>query len=412
MQTKNKANLALGISAAGFIGTMAAGGTGFLPGLLHHGFLAATIGGLADWFAVTAIFHKPLGISYRTDILRRNRPRIMDAIVTFASDDLLSTENIMRVIEEQDTARLLVEYLAYRGGRERVHEVVEAALLRGVADIDTAAVAAELSPAIHEGLQSFALEDVLADLLKMMAEEEHSVRILESLLAISQRLLASEPLQQVLLARITSLRQQYEKDSAGRAFVLASLDITDERILAMLLERAQQQLRMMLAEPTESYASVKAGLETMLRALSQDTRLRAILQERKEQLLEQFDIESGLARWLEVNLKGEDPFWLPQVHGFIDARIDDFMHSDPWQRRFDQFVKQFVEDELTKHHDLIPGIIRERLAEFSDDELVEFVETKVQDDLQMIRINGSLVGSLVGMGLYLVVTVLERMWGL
>ena len=167
MQTKNKANLALGISAAGFIGTMAAGGTGFLPGLLHHGFLAATIGGLADWFAVTAIFHKPLGISYRTDILRRNRPRIMDAIVTFASDDLLSTENIMRVIEEQDTARLLVEYLAYRGGRERVHEVVEAALLRGVADIDTAAVAAELSPAIHEGLQSFALEDVLADLLKI-----------------------------------------------------------------------------------------------------------------------------------------------------------------------------------------------------------------------------------------------------
>ena len=216
----------------------------------------------------------------------------------------------------------------------------------------------------------------------------------------------------MLLARITSLRQQYEKDSAGRAFVLASLDITDERILAMLLERAQQQLRMMLAEPTESYASVKAGLETMLRALSQDTRLRAILQERKEQLLEQFDIESGLARWLEVNLKGEDPFWLPQVHGFIDARIDDFMHSEPWQRRFDQFVKQFVEDELTKHHDLIPGIIRERLAEFSDDELVAFVENKVQDDLQMIRINGSLVGSLVGMGLYLVVMVLERMWGL
>jgi uncharacterized membrane-anchored protein YjiN (DUF445 family) len=391
---------------------MAAGGTGFWPGLLHHGFLAATIGGLADWFAVTAIFHKPLGISYRTDILRRNRPRIMEAIVTFASDDLLSTENIMRVIEEQDSARLLVEYLEHRGGRERVHEAVEAVLLRAVADLDTAAVAAELSPAIHEGLRSFALEDVLADLLKMMAEEAHSVRILESLLAISQRLLASEPLQQVLLTRITSLRQQYEKDSAGRAFVLASLGITDERILSMLLERAQRQLRTMLAEPTESYASVKAGLETMLRALSQDTRLRAILQERKEQLLEQFDIEAGLARWLELNLKGDNPFWLPQVHGFLDARMDDFIHSAPWQRRFDRFVKQFVEDELTKHHALIPGLIRERLAEFSDDELVAFVENKVQDDLQMIRINGALVGSLVGIGLYLVVTVLERMWGL
>ena len=91
MQKKNKANLALGISAAGFVGTLAAGGSGFAAGLFHHGFLAATIGGLADWFAVTALFRKPLGISYRTDVLRRNRKRIMDAIVTFASDDLLST---------------------------------------------------------------------------------------------------------------------------------------------------------------------------------------------------------------------------------------------------------------------------------------------------------------------------------
>ena len=412
MQTKNKANLALGISAAGLIGTMAAGGTGFLPGLLHHGFLAATIGGLADWFAVTAIFHKPLGISYRTDILRRNRSRIMDAIVTFASEDLLSTKNIMRVIEAQDTARLLVEYLEHRGGRERAHEVVENVLLRAVENLDTAAVAAELSPAIREGLQTFALEDIVSDLLEMLAEEEHSERILASLLAISQRLLESDPLQQVLLSRITSLRQQYEKDSAGRAFVLASLGITDARILELLLMRMQQQLKTMLAEPTESYASIKAGLETMLRALSQDARLRDILQDRKEQLLAGLDLEGGLARWLETNLKGEAPFWLPQVHAFLDGRMDDFSRSEPWQRRFDRLVKQFVDDELVKHHALIPGIIRERLDEFSDEELVAFVEAKVQDDLQMIRINGSLVGALVGMGLYLVVTLLERMWGL
>ena len=61
---------------------------------------------------------------------------------------------------------------------------------------------------------------------------------------------------------------------------------------------------------------------------------------------------------------------------------------------------------------LITGIIRERLNEFSDDELVAFVEGKVQDDLQMIHINGSLVGSLVGMGLYLLMAAAERMWGL
>ena len=67
--------------------------------------------------------------------------------------------------------------------------------------------------------------------------------------------------------------------------------------------------------------------------------------------------------------------------------------------------------ELVKHHDLIPGLIREHLNGLSDDELVTFMEDKVQDDLQMIRINGSVVGALVGMGLYVLIALAERVWG-
>ena len=89
MQKENQANLALAVSVFGAIGT-AGQGSSLLVTTLHHGFLAATIGGLADWFAVKAIFGRPLGISHRTDILRRNRARIMESLVLFSSDDLLS----------------------------------------------------------------------------------------------------------------------------------------------------------------------------------------------------------------------------------------------------------------------------------------------------------------------------------
>lgn len=411
MQKKNKANLALGISAAGFLGTMALPG-GFLPGLLHHGFLAATIGGMADWFAVTAIFRKPLGISYRTDILRRNRGRIMDAIVTFASEDLLSTENIMRVIREQDAAKLMVEYLQHRGGREKLHEVVDIVLLKAVNDMDTKMIAHELAPSIKEGLSSLALENIVSELLRMLSEEKHSTRLLKSLLTIGQKVLASEALQSVLLEHIKVLRQNYEKDSAGRAFVLSSMGLTDERILQILIERLQKQLEDMLSGKTESYAHVKAGLEMMFMSFSHDNRLRDMMIDRKEQLLSHIDIEGLMARWMDWNLKGEHPFWLDQINHFLDDRIDDFAVSHAWQHHFDRFVKDFIESELVKHHNLIPGLIRERLNEFTDDELIAFVEAKVQDDLQMIRINGSVVGSLVGMGLFLVVTAVERIWGL
>ena len=410
MQKKNKANLALGLSAAGFLGTMS--WSGFLPAMLHHGFIASTIGGLADWFAVTAIFHKPLGISYRTDILRRNRERIMDAIVTFASDDLLSTKNIMSVINTQDTAKLMADYLSHRGGREKVHEVVDTILLKAVNDMDTRAIADELAPAIREGLNSLALENLLTSLMQMLAEEKHSTRILASLLTIGQQVLASPAFKTVLLEHIEILRKNYEKDSAGRAFILSSLGFTNEKIMQIIVTRLQNKMQDMLSRQSESYAGVKAAMETMFRSFSHDERLQEILRDKKEQLLAAIDINGFLVRWMEWNLKGENPFWLKNINAFIDDRIDAFITSPVWQHHFDSFLKNFLGDELNKHHNLIPGIIRERLAEFSDVELVAFVESKVQDDLQMIRINGSVVGAMVGMGLYLLVTLAERMWGL
>ena len=411
MQKKNKANLALGLSAAGFLGTLGIQG-GFGAGLLHHGFLAATIGGLADWFAVTAIFRRPLGIAYRTDILRRNRPRIMDAIVQFASEDLLSTENIMKVLRQQDTAALMVDYLEHRGGRQRVQEVACQVLLKGINALDTTRVARELAPSIRDGLKSLALEDVLMDLVRMLSEEKHSKSMLHSFLTIGREVISSPVFQQVMLSHISLLRKEYEGDSAGRALVLEMMDLSDEKILAILDEKLQKQLQELLEGQTQSYASLKAGFETMLRNFSEDESLHQLLKEWKDSLVGRLELETMLERWLEANVKGEEPFWLPGFRAFVDSNVDKFVKSEQLQRDFDKKLKDFLETELSKHHSLIPGLIRERLAEFNDDELVEFVETRVQDDLQMIRINGAIVGSLVGMGLYILVTLAERMWGL
>ena len=412
MEKKNKANLALGISAAGCVGTLALGGVGFLPGLLQHGFLAATIGGLADWFAVTAIFHKPLGISYRTDILRRNSQRIMEAIVQFASEDLLSTEHIMSILSQQDTGRLMAEYLQQRGGREQVQTVVTAVLLRSAAELDTQALARELAPAVRQGLQGFAVEDITAAMLTRLAEEQHSQRILQSLLTLSRQVLHAPAMQQVLLAHVTVLREAYERDHFGRNFLMGLLGLDDARILEIFNENLDAWLDKMLGGQTESYAAVRAGLEMLLRRLAQDESLQAMLARGKVQLLERIDIEGLIAGWMEANLKSEQPFWLTPLHTFIDQQIDHFCQSATLQRHFNSFLQAFLREELEKHHALIPQLIRERLDDLTDDQLVSLVESKVQDDLQMIRINGAIVGSLVGMGLYLLVSLAERMWGL
>ena len=80
-----------------------------------------------------------------------------------------------------------------------------------------------------------------------------------------------------------------------------------------------------------------------------------------------------------------------------------FVENDEWQARVDGAIKAWMAQELETNHSVITALIEERLNGLSDEELVEFTEEKVADDLQMIRINGSVVGALAGMALSVVV---------
>ena len=99
-----------------------------------------------------------------------------------------------------------------------------------------------------------------------------------------------------------------------------------------------------------------------------------------------------------------------QCVSFIDEQIDNLVQHPVRQAKLDKWIKTILFQVISKYHHIIPETIQARLDEFSDEELVEFVEGHIADDIQMIRINGAMVGSLVGMGLYALIYVAERMW--
>ena len=111
-------------------------------------------------------------------------------------------------------------------------------------------------------------------------------------------------------------------------------------------------------------------------------------------------------------MKGSHPFWVPYLKEILHEKLDVFVHSEGWQHRADRWLKDLAAAEVEKHHEMIADFVRDYLNQKSDDELIAFVEGKVRTDLQMIRVNGAIVGAFVGMGLSLLVTLAERMWGL
>ena len=408
MQKENQANLALAISVLGTIGT-AGQGSSLLLTTVHHGFLAATIGGLADWFAVKAIFGRPLGISHRTDILRRNRARIMESLVLFSSDDLLSKKNIMDVIEREQIGALVVEYLQHRGGRERLIDAAVDILRHVASDVDSRHISKELTPYVIQALHALPLEESFVELLNVLTEEPHADRIFNMLIRMGLQLVRTQIFQDMLRENIASIRTEYEVDGMIRAFVLSFFDA--EMIAAWLTERLEEILRSVTDGDDRQHRDGVQALVSFITSLRTDPNLHEALYRYKMHVIEHIEIERILADFIEHRMKGNHPFWIPYVRELLNEKIDLFVHSESWQNRVDRWIKELVAGEVDKHHGMIADFIRDYLNQKTDDELILFIEGKVRTDLQMIRVNGAIVGAFVGMALSLIVTFAERMWG-
>ena len=248
MKKKYKATIALAISVAGAAGTAGLAKAGFWGGMLHNGFLAATIGGMADWFAVTALFRKPLGISYRTEIIIRNRQRIMQAVVDFAGNDLLGADNVMKFVRQQDTAVFMKEFLV-KNGEAMLLPAVDRMALQLQQGLSPKVLARELAPGLGDMLGRVQLDRLAADFLAGISRPEGAGHILHILSAAAEELLDDEELRRLLARYADDVLTEYGDASGGRSFLIGLMGMTGERIADMLLEKGRGFLKELAENP-------------------------------------------------------------------------------------------------------------------------------------------------------------------
>lgn len=185
--------------------------------MLNHGFLAALIGGLADWFAVTALFRKPLGfISYRTEILPRNRERIMDEIVKFIGRDLLNPEYIINNIKNYNMAMMVVEY-AQKGGKEKAKVALKELVMQVINSLDTRKVGYSLASALKSRRKNFNIARIiiqfLLDFIKTPAGDKCIDYIIKMVRATVPELLVKDFMHKLIDDNVSIIKEKYIKDS-------------------------------------------------------------------------------------------------------------------------------------------------------------------------------------------------------
>ena len=392
MKKKSMATMALGISIAGAVATQPFSAGSFLGGLVHNGFLAATIGGLADWFAVTALFRKPLGISFRTNILIKNRQRIMQAVVDFAADDLLSAENIMRFVEKNDTSQLMLAYLD-ASGYKRIITAAENIACESVKAIDTEAVVASLSPVITKLAGNGPSEGLYRQLCENMSSRETAEGIFSILLKIARGLKEDPDLKDMLHSILAKILSDYEGANPGRSFAMTLMKFDADSLMDTVMAKTEELLDSL--EEDAGGLKREAAISWLNEALSVFAR-----GPEAAELFEGLKNKVLTAEWLKSRLADNMEQISQWVSDAVADKLDEFKNNRQWQLKADSALKTWIRDGLERHHDVIAAMVDDRLNELSDEELVEFTEAKVNDDLQMIRINGSVVGCMAGMLLY------------
>jgi uncharacterized membrane-anchored protein YjiN (DUF445 family) len=392
----------VGLAAGPFVETV------WLP-IVAAGFEAAVIGGLADWFAVTALFRHPLGLPIpHTNIIHQRRAEIIEGIVRIVEEDWLSPDVIAARLARLAPSALVADWLRDPGHVERLAAPLRD-LLRGLArTLGEDEVAGFIDRALQRQLRELPVDVATGRLLaRAVTGESASVAfatVASSLANLAERPRTSDQLHWWLDRSARALR------AGGRRFVPFVLrrKLVQRKIVEAACDYAAAELRSAAADP--SHPLRRVVLDALRRfaerlaagepaALVQAERLRTALLESLEAGPLVRDVLGRLRAQIEQDLDDPHGALAELVHRKLRDGILERLDDEERRARFDDWVRRTADDLLRRYHHKIGETVRENLANLDPSVFVGQIEDRVSDDLQFIRLNGAVVGGLVGVGL-------------
>ena len=403
--------ISLLVSVLGAVGcrvALAHGAALHLPWLpiVAAGFEAAMVGGVADWFAVTALFRHPLGIPIpHTALIVERRDKLVDGIVATVQDEWLSPEVIGSKLAAFAPSALVVDWLRDPEHVGRLGGPLRDGL-RGVARLLTEPeVATFAERTIRRELAGLPIDAAtgrwLATAASSASAQAAFTSVATSIANLADRPRTAEELRFWLDRSATTLRAGgkrlvpllLRRRLVQRKLVEAMCGYASAELRAAAVE-SDHPLRRTVFNAIGGFADRVAAGDPQ--ALRQAEAFRATLLESLAAGPLLRDALAQLRRQLEEDLAADESPLSALVDRRLRSTILEWLEDPERRDGFDQWVRTMSQDLLRRHHHQIGRTVRDYLDNLKDEELVERIEARVGADLQFIRLNGAVIGGLVG----------------
>ncbi|WP_240504402.1 DUF445 domain-containing protein [Tsuneonella mangrovi] len=361
---------------------------------------AAMVGGLADWFAVTALFRRPLGLPIpHTAIIPANKDRIADTMAQFLQDNFMTPVVVARRMSDMNLARSLGDYLAGPADRAGGGGRIRAGAAELFAEFLESLEPERLGTEVRGGLKSLAERVDVAPLLGQMldaaiADKRHLPLIDSAIRWTGITLEANEEM----------VRQIIHE----RANAIVRWTGLDERLANSVIDGLYKLLAEVLVEPDHPIRTkLDEGLAKLAVDLQEDAELRARVEKTKRDLL---DNPAVAAWWLGVweRLRASLILAARDGDGGLSGQMGETLaelgrnlqEDVRLQAQINRFARRTAVGIASRYGSQIVQLVSETVRRWDARTVTDRIEGAVGRDLQFIRMNGTLVGGLVGLAIY------------
>ncbi len=360
---------------------------------------AAMIGGLADWYAVVALFKRPLGLPIpHTAIIPSNQERIADNLGYFIEANFLAPEPVSRKLREVDFAALVADWLAEPRRAEALSRFVARLVPQTVSAIEGSGLKDFITQRVVEQVDKVQLAPLAAELLTALTHDRRHQKLFDEIIKVFGRFLSDQDAQDALRDKIRD-----ELPSVARLFK------ADAYLLKKIVASAGSLLDEVKADPDHP---MRAEFDRFVLGFVETLKTSKTYGKQVEKLKRDFlarpelrelarDMWKSFRTYVEQDAGSDDSVIRKHLaSAFVDVGRQ--LAADPAIRAdmnagFVVALGSFVESQKSG----VSRFIAEQVKGWDLGQLTHLIEINVGRDLQFIRFNGMLVGGLAGLALHI-----------
>ncbi|MBM7693675.1 uncharacterized membrane-anchored protein YjiN (DUF445 family) [Peribacillus deserti] len=404
--SRHLARLSLIIMGAGFLATIPFQDS-LIGRLLQGGFEAGIVGGLADWFAVTALFRHPLGLPIpHTALLPKNRDRMVTALVNILETNWLTKESIKEKIKQISITNKVLSVTQEKLGTEAAKKGIESILIYGIKQVNVEKVTPFIERKLKEYLASVQLASLLKNISDHTIARKYDEKLLDRLLAMIETWLKKEnrsyQLGSVALQALDSMEFDGFLQFAIKSFRGVMSEEKLGNIIHSLLAGGVDSLK---REDNPNRQALLLYIRKELQGIPENEKLIAEMEDFKLKLTAEWEpaglINENLHKLKQLSLekiqdrKLMDTYLMPYLEQMLSSLQNNQKQVDKIEDVVQNQIARIVED----NHAKIGKLVKENLDKLDNETLIEMMENNIGKDLQWIRVNGAVCGFIIGIGI-------------